>query len=182
MHPYFDLTGAGGKEENSVCTNVVHTPRASFSLKLDADNIPTGKFVNVENSGLDFRTPRALGPMTSGGHDNYLVDHHGEDIVEDTHEMMRTHWELRQVFQISTAEDCPGGEVSMKVLSNMPGFQFYTPEGFGEGQPFKKFGSFAVEPSGLIDAPNHRNFPPIVLAPNETRDQLIIYKFTHART
>lgn len=155
-------------------TNFVHAPHASRFLELDDDNIPTGKYTALEKTQLDFRKPCALESVISGGYDQYLV--HEEETIGDADNASSS--DLRKVFQISTPDDCPGGSVCMHVLTNMPGFQFYTPSGFAEGQPFRKFGSFAVEPSEFIDAPNNANFPPITLDPNKTRDQHIVYKFT----
>lgn len=67
----------------------------------------------------------------------------------------------------------------MEVLSNQPGFQMYTANGFDGSAPgnFAHCGSVAVEPSGYIDAGNNYGFPTIALEPNQTRRQFIAYRF-----
>lgn len=86
---------------------------------------------------------------------------------------------MRSLVKITAPPGEYGPSVEMEVLSNQPGFQMYTANGFdatGDGR-FERFGSIAIEPSGFIDAVNCSSFPTVVLEPYQTRRQLITYKF-----
>lgn len=162
-----------GKSEDAILQHTVYAPICSKYLVLDAENIPTGEISSVANTKFDFREPRTLASAIDGGYDQFLVRDNYCDPAVTT--------QLHEVFRI-TAPSSGGESVSMTVLTDMPGFQFYTPKGFDEGQPFKKFGSFAVEPSEFIDAPNHENFPSITLKPGCLRNQETVYKFSSKRS
>jgi aldose 1-epimerase len=168
VHPYFDLSGAGGRTEGAALDWVVHAPECSRYLDLDKGNLPTGQVRSVENSHLDFRKPRALGEKLQGGagYDNFLV--------LDNYDA-RT---AQMVCLVSVT--APGPGIRLDVESNQPGFQMYSADGFdGTGAlKFAKKGSLAIEPSGYIDACNQAAFPSILLKPGQLRTQWMKFKFT----
>lgn len=171
VHPYFDLSGRSGQARDSVLNYQVVAPSCEHYLVLDDDNVPTGDIAPVEGTCFDFRRKRpvAEGASDFEGYDQYFVASNETSLDGPT----------RSLVTITAPTSDHGPAVEMEVLSNQPGFQMYTANGFkgtGAGS-FEKFGSIAVEPSGYIDAGNHDAFPTIVLEPKETRRQLITYRF-----
>eukprot|EP00177_Eucheuma_denticulatum_P004116 GFKZ01007468.1.p1 GENE.GFKZ01007468.1~~GFKZ01007468.1.p1 ORF type:complete len:375 (-),score=32.54 GFKZ01007468.1:1954-3078(-) len=172
LHPYFDLTGRGGRRINSVFDYTVHAPECTHYLALDQYNCPTGKIDSVDGTRFDLRNPRPVAPDNERpflGYDQYFVASL-QSSPEDP---------IRSLLTISCPPGSYGPGVQMEVLSNQPGFQMYTANGCDGSEPgkFQQYGSIAVEPSGYIDAANHAAFPNITLQPSETRNQVITYKF-----
>lgn len=71
----------------------------------------------------------------------------------------------------------------MEVYTNQPNLQFYNAwlfDGTDVGKNRQRYYSssgFALEAQGFPDAPNHSNFPSIVLHPGEEYEQTTIYRF-----
>lgn len=150
----------------------MHAPFCNHYLVLDDHNCPTGEIASVAHTRFDFRKKRtvaAKGENPFQGYDQYLV-------ASDESS-------LDGPARVLTTVTCPPGNygpgVKMEVLSNQLGFQMYTANGFDGSEPgnFEQYGSIAVEPSGYIDAGNNFRFPTIALEPNQTRRQLIVYRF-----
>jgi len=172
VHPYFDLSGRGGRVKDAVLDYNVVAPLCANYLVLDADNVPTGEMESVKGTKFDFLALRKIdnGGETFSGYDQYFIASHTSALDGP----------VKSLVKISAPAGEYGPAVEMEVLSNQPGFQMYTANGFnGSGYgAFEQFGSIAVEPSGFIDAGNHNEFPTIILQPSETRNQLITYRFT----
>lgn len=167
VHPYFDLEGAGGRREGSALDWSMHIPCGGGILEVDPVGLPTGEIVEVSSTAFDFRGKRAIGAIlpVSGGFDHfYVIDKHPPE-------------DEAQMQLVATVES---PRVMLEVVSNQPGFQIYTSNGFSGDPPnwFAKQGSVAIEPSQYIDAGNNGKFPSVSLAPGRTRSQRIIYKFT----
>jgi aldose 1-epimerase len=171
VHPYFDLTGAKGRNMGAVLDWVVHAPDCSKHLVLDAENLPTGQIESVEGTHLDFREPRALGERLAvgKGYDNFLA-------LDN-----KTNMDNAQMAHLVSVT-APSSGVRLDVESNQLGFQMYSADGFdGTGHlGFAKKGSLAVEPSGYIDACNHNEFPSISLEPGQHREQTTIFRFSRS--
>lgn len=171
VHPYFDLAGCSGHARDSVLDYQIVAPSCHHYLVLDDYNVPTGVIAPVEHSRFDFRKKRAVADETEPfpGYDQYFVAT-GETSLNGA---------VQSLVTITAPAGEHGPAVEMEVLSNQPGFQMYTANGFDGRGPgaFEKFGSIAVEPSGYIDAGNNDGFPTNALEPSETRRQLITYKF-----
>jgi aldose 1-epimerase len=72
----------------------------------------------------------------------------------------------------------------MEVLTTEPGIQLYTGNFLDgscvgkSGRPYGRRSGFCLETQHFPDAPNHDNFPSIVLRPGETCKTTTIYKFS----
>ncbi|CDF41088.1 unnamed protein product [Chondrus crispus] len=153
----------------------MEAPRCTCHLVLNDKNVPTGDIAFVKGTPFDFCQGKKISQdMPSSGYDNYFV---ASD--QDT-----LNGPVLPLLTITAPAGEHGPAVTMEVISNQPGFQMYTANGFsGDGAgSFEKHGSIAIEPSGYIDATNHVNFPTATLNPHETRKQVITYHFTTLST
>lgn len=142
-HPYFIL-GDGTIEDH-----IVTVPTSSFT-PTDDELIPTGEIRPAEGTAFDLRGGRLLGEAIAaaiteglarkGGIDqNFVVDGEG----------------LREHVRLTG----PAG--TLVVHSDAPALQLYSAEHLGRT-------GLAIEPQGYPDAPNHANFPSVMLLPGET--------------
>lgn len=149
----------------------VMAPSSAHYLVLDEENVPTGEVASVAETKFDFRESKKIadGKWPFSGYDQFFV------ASDET--------SLDAPMQSLVTVRAPSGEhgtgVEMEVVSNQPGFQMYTANGFDGSGPggFEQYGSVAVEPSGYIDAGNNDQFPTIALEPSQTRRQIIAYRF-----
>jgi aldose 1-epimerase len=166
VHPYFDLSGSGGREQGAALGWTMHAPRCGRYLPLDATNVPTGAIAAVDGTPYDFRAPRTIGRVTPacGGFDSFFL--------LDAHDPATAQMEL-----LVTVE---GDGARLDCWSNQPGFQLYTANGFSGEPPggFARHGSIAIEPSAHVDAGNHSNFPSISLQPGQSKTQSIAFVFS----
>lgn len=142
-HPYFIL-GDGTIEDH-----IVTAPTSAFT-PTDDELIPTGEIRPADGTAFDLRDGRLLGEAIAaaiaeglarkGGIDqNFVVDGEG----------LREHVRL------------VGPAGTLVVRSDAPALQLYSGEHLGRS-------GLAIEPQGYPDAPNHANFPSVVLRPGET--------------
>lgn len=141
-HPYFVLGG------NGIEDHLVTVPAGRFT-PTDADLIPTGEIRSVAGTAFDLRAGRLIGEANvaalaeglarGGGIDqNFVVDGEG----------------LREQVRLT------GPLGTVVVHSDAPGVQLYTADHLGRA-------GLAIEPQGYPDAPNHPEFPSVVLRPGE---------------
>jgi aldose 1-epimerase len=156
-HAYFNLNGEGA---GTIDDHVLSVDADTFTV-LRPDGVPTGEIHTVERTGLDFRTPRAIGTACDqvvatgwdrdGGIDhNFAINGSG----------------MRRHAVLSTSE------LSLAVFSDLPGLQVYVGNHFaGEpgtsGAPYPLRAGVALETQTYPDAPNHPNFPSAVLRPGQ---------------
>ncbi len=169
-HSYFNLSGS------------FTTPILDHLLMIDADAIteidnrliPTGKFLPVENTPFDFRTPKKIGERINDNHQQILYGK-GYD-----HNWVLNNYtkEVRKVVEVYEEKS---GRV-LEVWTDQPGIQFYSGNFLngmlrGKGVAYQHRTAFCLEPQCYPDSPNHPNFPSTVLRPGETYRQTTIYKF-----
>lgn len=169
-HSYFNLSGS------------FTTPILDHILMIDADSIteideqliPTGKFLSVENTPFDFRTPTKIGARIDEKHQQ-LIYGKGYD----------HNWVLNSsakgVRKVVEVYEETSGRV-LEVWTDQPGIQFYSGNFLdgtlkGKGVSFKHRTAFCLEPQCFPDSPNHPNFPNTVLRPGERYRQVTLYKF-----
>lgn len=171
LHPYFDLSGEGGKVKDSALSYKMHAPNCSRYLELDGENIPTGTIASVKGTRFDFTEERTIddGASPFSGYDNFFV----ASTTTPPEEVISS----LATFKYERGES---HGVQLEVLSNQPGFQMYTANGYDgrEEGGFEQYGSVAIEPSLLIDGGNQESFPTIELAQDESRMQRIVYKLS----
>ena len=179
-HTYFNLDGAENAAENSVYNHVVTLPNSSTYTENNELAIPNGNIINVQNSPFDFSTPKKIGDVIdaehpqikiAGGFDqNYCIDNYdGTTLIE--------------VANIKS--EVTG--INLKVLTNLPGFQFYTSNHLGkstqpkgkDGKRYEKRSSFCVEPQFYPNAINTEQFKEKpILKSGDTYSKEIVYNFS----
>lgn len=167
-HSYFNLDGAENAQENSVMEHSVQLPNSSKYTPVNEIAIPTGEIKSVEGTEFDFRTPKKLSEMNKNGYDqNFVIDNYdGKTLIE-----------------AANVKSEKSG-ISLKVLTDLPGFQFYTANNLGKSeQPlgkhakrYEKHSAFCVEPQFFPDAINTFDENP-VLKKGEKYNRTIIYSF-----
>lgn len=167
-HSYFNLDGAENAQENSVMEHSVQLPNSSKYTPVNEIAIPTGEIKSVEGTEFDFRAPKKLSEMNKNGYDqNFVIDNYdGKTLIE-----------------AANVKSQKSG-ISLKVLTDLPGFQFYTANNLGKSeQPlgkhakrYEKHSAFCVEPQFFPDAINTFDEKP-VLKKGEKYNRTIIYSF-----
>lgn len=169
-HSYFNLNGVNGG-------NILNHKLKIFSdsiTEIDPDLIPTGKFLDVSDTSLDFRHSIMIGKRInsnfyqmnhSNGYDhNYVINNYGN-------KKLKIAAELRS--------DQTG--LMMHVKTDLPGIQFYSGNfldgsyiGKGDNR-LKKHSGLCLEPQYFPDSPNHAHFPSTILKKRSKYDHKIIY-------
>ena len=149
-HVYFNLDGEGNIEDQII--------RIAADAYTASDNhfLPTGEIVPVDDTPFDFRTPKAI----------------GADIDADD-QQLRNGLGYDHNFVLSVGDDCvhaysPKTGIFLALSTDLPGLQFYTgnslpvrPGKNGKTTPVRA--GFCLETQFFPDAPNHPNFPSIIL-------------------
>ncbi len=162
-HVYFNLKADGSKifDHSLVLYANYFTPK-------DGEGIPTGNIVQVNDSPLDFRTPRKIGERIgefSDGYDhNYVVN--------------GLEGELRPAAR--AWEDTTGR--TLDFFTTEPGFQLYSGHYLSDahsnnGVVFGPYTGFCLEAQHFPDSPNNASFPTTLLRPGEAYTQTTVYKF-----
>jgi len=155
-HSYFNLSAQenDGIGEHLVMINALKT------LAVDEKLIPNGNFDYVLGKATNFSRGKTLKEALSQQEDGF--DH----VYILNKEMGKFGISAKVVHQQS-------GRV-LEVVTNQPALVFYTnnhSDGATLGkktQPILKHGSFCLEAQQLADAPNHSNFPSILIKAGET--------------
>ncbi len=171
-HSYFNLQGP----ESMSMEETVLTINASKFTETDRALIPTGKFIDVDGTPMDFRKPKKIGrdigkieykPLKiCGGYDhNYVIDG----------------WNGKKKL-IAVAEEKKSGR-KMEVYSDLPGVQFYAgnfiAENIGkEGYKNCRRKGFCLETQYYPDTPNHEEFPQAFFGAGKDYDTTTVYKFS----
>ena len=179
-HTYFNLDGSENNQENSILDHIVTLPNSSSITENNQIGIPNGKIIKVKDTPFDFSTPKKISDVINLEHEqlkigkgfdqNYCVDNYdGKSIIE-----------------IAKVKSNKSG-ITLKVSTNLPGFQFYTANNLGKStQPKNKFGSIYQKRSGLCIEPqfypnaiNTESFSEKgILKVGEEYNREIIYSFT----
>ncbi len=171
-HSYFNLRGEGNGD---ILDHQVVIMAEEVTL-VDAFMIPTGEFMNVRGTPLDFTTPHALGEridapdpqlqMAMGYDFNYVL---GEQTPEPR-------------FAASAWE--PESGRYMEVFTTEPGVQLYSgnhlkgTEVGKSGVAYGKRTGFCFETQHFPDSPNKPHFPTTLLNPGDTLRSTTLFKFS----
>ena len=170
-HSYFNLDGNPARNNYG------------YTLKVMADNytpvnpvmITTGKIEPVDNTPMDFRTPRLLGDVFKEDFEQLVI---GKGVDHN--------WVLNAKGDISI----PGAElysaesgIKLQVFTTEPGLQIYSGNFLNgsvtgkKGITYNRRASVCLESQKYPDTPNKADWPSCVLRPGETYHSRCIYKF-----
>ena len=159
FHGYWSLTGRGLAGHRLTVNADRYTPT-------DIALIPTGEIAPVNGTEYDLRRPMHL-PGPVGLDTNFCLNGHG----------------FREVARLET------DALAMVLESDAPGLQVYdaarldtTPANGHHGAPYGAFAGIALEPQLWPDAPNHPDFPSIILNSNERFSQTSRFRFNRKET
>ncbi len=160
QHTYFNLSGHAN---GSITHHTLESP-AEFYLPATANLLPIGDIVSVSETPFDFRKQKTIADqiesghaqlLTSKGYDHFLVL---EKSATD---------ELKKAATLVSPEK----ERKLEVFTTEPGFHFYSgnflaPSIQGkDNNTYSHRGGLCIETHHFPDAPNHPNFPSIILEP-----------------
>jgi aldose 1-epimerase len=171
QHSYFNLSG---NPSQPILDHQLSIESDSVTI-VDKGQIPTGKFAEVANTPLDFRTMKRIGERIDDKFEQILIGG-GYD----------NNWVLRnyngQVRKVAEVYEPKSGRF-MIVYSDQPGIQFYSGNSIKEikGKNSLKYGrrsGLCLEAQGYPDSPNKPEFPSVVLKPGDVYKQTTIYQFS----
>jgi len=172
QHSYFNLSA---NFNNTILNHELILNSDSY-LPVDKTLIPTGEFRDVTNTPFDFRTPKTIGQQINE-EDLQLKNGFGYDhcwVLNEQDKGVR--------FVASAFE--PQSRRYLEVFSDEPGIQFYSGNFLDGTLPSKNNGSyefrsgFCLETQHFPDSPNHKNFPSVILRPEEEYNSQTIFKLT----
>lgn len=145
-------------------------------VEVDDELIPTGNLIDVENTPMDFRTPKTIGKEIdydfeqlhfTGGYDHCFVINKKQNGIE----------------KIAVLSDEKSGR-TMEVYTDSIGVQFYAGNFIENNKVvgkenclYKNRNGICLETGFLPDSMNKPNFPSPVLRANEIYNTTTIYKF-----
>lgn len=172
QHSYFNLSA---NFNNTILNHELILNSDSY-LPVDKTLIPTGEFRDVTNTPFDFRTSKTIGQQIDE-EDPQLKNGFGYDhcwVINEQDKGIR--------FVASAFE--PQSRRFLEVFSDEPGIQFYSGNFLDGTLPSKNNGTyefrsgFCLETQHFPDSPNHKNFPSVILRPEEEYNSQTIFKLT----
>ncbi len=161
-HAYFNLSGniSTAITNHHICINADHFTPVNKSL------IPTGEIRDVTDTPFDLRESRLIADVINQNHEQL---HYGNGFDHN--------WVVKKnADELTSAASvcCEQTGIRLNIFTTQPGIQFYTGNQLtGKFQPRS---GFCLEAQALPDSPNHSNFSDIVLKPEETYRETIVYE------
>jgi aldose 1-epimerase len=169
-HVYWNLSGG--------CTSIAeHHLRlhADAFVSVDGDLLPTGETPDVSGTPFDFRTGRTIGDPLDVVNEQ-LQNGHGYD-----HSFVLNSPSTRRL-RLAAELRSPAGGFELEVHTTQPALHLYSGNHFDGsasglcGGSYERLAGVALEAQGFPDAPNHPNFPSIVLRPGSVYRQTTVYR------
>jgi len=178
-HTYFNLDGADKTQENSVLNHFIELPNSNSITKVNEIGIPTGEFMQVKDTPFDFTETKKIADVINQEHEQ-LQKQKGFD-----HNYCVNNYDGKSLVEIAKAKSENSG-ITLKVSTNLPGFQFYTGNNLGKdaqpagknGAKYEKRSGFCIEPQFFPNAINTEAFSEKgILRKNEIYNKEIVYSF-----
>ena len=178
-HTYFNLDGSENTKENSIYEHVVTLPNSKSITENNEISIPTGKIMDVKNTPFDFSKPRKIGEVINNNSDQLKIGG-GFD-----HNFIIENYDGKTLIEAANIKS-PKTGIGVSVLTNLPGFQFYSANHLGKkeqpmgktGTRYEKRSALCVEPQFFPNAINTPEFKEKgILKKGELYNRDIIYSF-----
>ena len=167
-HSYFNLNGhtSGDILDHKVWID------ADFFTDTNASSIPTGEILPVEGTPMDFRTAKTIGQDIGV---DYRALNFGRGY--DHNWCLNGNNTFRKVIR------CEVKDLSMDVLTDLPGVQMYTgnflvAESGKNGAVYLHRNGLCFETQHYPDSMNHPNFPSCICTAGKTWESVTEYRFS----
>ncbi len=172
-HTYFNLNNA---DNSNILEHQVMID-ADKITPVDATQIPTGEFMQVEGTPFDFRKTETIGSRIDEKHEQLQGEPYG---YNHNFVLNGKAGEMRKVAIVSEATS---GRM-LEVFTEEPGIQFYSGNFLNgtitgkDGVLYETRTGLCLETQHFPDAPNQLDFSSKILNPGETYKTETIYKFS----
>jgi aldose 1-epimerase len=165
-HSYFNLNGGG---EGTILEHQLSIPADKYTVP-GPESIPSGEIREINDTPLDFRTPRQIGEridQLEGGYDHNFIFNKYFGLLAPA----------ATLYSAMT-------DVTMEIHTTKPGMQLYSGNFLDgtligkKGAKYSRHAGLCLEDQHFPDSPNHSHFPPTILNPGTLYSHLTVYKFT----
>lgn len=169
-HSYFNLNGS---TESNILDHELKINADSIT-EIDSELIPTGDFLKISNTPLDFKKSMEIGSRINSDF-NQIKYARGYD-----HNYIINNYDSKKIKEAATLKSNHTG-VKMIVKTDLPGIQFYSGnflDGNFKGKndiKLKKHSGLCLEPQYFPDSPNHSHFPSTVIRKGKEYNHNIRY-------
>ncbi len=158
-HAYFNL----GDESTR---NLLFKLNSEAFLERDQTGIPTGRFIDVLDTGFNTRNWLSIGEFVATNKYQQIVAEKG---VDHCFLVANNNLAKAQLWSINTG-------ICLSVYSDQPAIQFYT--GKFLSAPYKPYQGVCFEAQGLTDAVNKAHFDADIVTADEPYARFICYQFS----